>query len=136
MAKSKEADSLPPPALNLEGTGQPPAGEIIDRVPTPSSETPPPTEQFPGAVIQLSIPLHADDSTKFANLPWKIANLRLHKGERLTIVQLRQGLIHQRAKLANGRPIKSNQDALRWILQQLGNEPQTKRQTFKRATGA
>lgn len=141
MAKSRDIKDNAPPPLNLEGEGPPPSGEIVDRVPSAISETAPPTEQFPGiTLVAIQVPLDVDDSTQYGHIPsrcevslvnkeQKVGNVKLRYGEGMTLARLNRALIATQAKLADGRPVKSNNDSLRWILQQLGDEPKRTRKT-------
>lgn len=40
----------------------------------------------------------------------------------LAFIRIRNGLREQNAKLSNGRPVYSNADTLRWLMEQVANE--------------
>jgi hypothetical protein len=139
MAKNKDA---PPPLLNTEaelltreGEQTPPAGEIVDRVGgTPQGDAPP-TEQFPGLErVTLSAPLITPEEYRGRD-PWDLARVKLKGGERNTMGRLMAGLIATGETLANGKPVVTKNDTIRWLLQKIGNEPKERRRSFKKATG-
>ena len=92
----------------------------VEQPPKPPRKLQPPKqEEVPHDLFALSVPLTTE--TKPATSRSQL-HLRLKPGkQRQGLARLTRGLIAYGAKLANGEPVGSSQDALRWMMEQLAD---------------
>lgn len=80
-----------------------------------------PAHPYPGGVM-LRLPLAPALSTNQTNRAHIDGHLRGPHGA--ILIRMRVALIESHAKLAGGRPVHSNVDVLKWLLEQIGETEQ------------